>query len=153
MNTEQDMVSNRIHGTPEPTVPLTYIREKEWYCTQCDNIEKEKKQVTEPTDRQRILNRLLRLTEDYDMVKTTIESTPDEIVLRVRVPNLDMSELRAVQYKQQQTGFITVQELMKLQKAGFNRPLDVPPKPQPKDRRRLKERARQRMFVGEPRSL
>jgi len=25
------MVSNRILGTLEPTVPLTYIQEKEWY--------------------------------------------------------------------------------------------------------------------------
>jgi hypothetical protein len=153
MNTEQDMVSNKIHTTPEPTVPLTYIREKEWYCTQCDNIEKETKQVTEPTDKQRIFTRLLRLSEDYDMLKMRIESWPNEIVLRVTLPDFDMGELRAVQYKQQETGFITAEELMKLQRAGFSRPSDVPPRPMPKDRRTLRARARQSMFVGEPRSF
>lgn len=61
-----------------------------------------------------------------------------------------MGEVRAVQYKQQETGFITVEELMKLQRTGFRRPRDLPPKPQPKDPRILRERARQRMFQGEP---
>jgi hypothetical protein len=61
-----------------------------------------------------------------------------------------MGEMRAIQHKQEETGFITVDELVRLQKAGFNRPREVPPKPQPKDRGILKERARQRMFVGEP---
>ena len=56
--------------------------------------------------------------------------------------------MRAIQYKQEETGFITADELMRLQNAGFNRPREVPPKPQPKDRRILRERARQRMFVG-----
>ena len=50
-----------------------------------------------------------------------------------------LSEMRAIQCKQEETGFITADELMRLQKAGFNRPRDVPPKPQPKDRRILRE--------------
>jgi hypothetical protein len=143
--------SNRMRRTPEPTVPLAYIREKEWYCTQCDDIDKETKQVTEPTDKQRIFNRLLiRLSEDYDIQNLNIESGPNEIILRVKLPDFDMSELRTVRYKQE-TGFITVQELMELQRAGFRRPRDVPPTRQPKDKRILRERARQKMFIGEPR--
>ena len=74
-------------------------------------------------------------------------------MLHIELPDFDMSELRAVQYKQQETGFITAEELMKLQKAGFEQAIDVPPRPMPKDRRRFKERARQRMFNGEPRLL
>jgi len=151
--TEQDMVMNRMRCTPQPTVPLTYIREQEWYCTQCDNIERVTKEVTEPTDKARIFNRLLRIPEDYDVLDVSITSEADGIIFKIRLPDYDMSELRAVQYKQQETGFITVQDLMKLQKAGFNRPREVPPKPQPKDKRTLRERARQRMFVGEPRSI
>ena len=81
-----------------------------------------------------------------------IESGPNEIVLRVRLPDFDMTEVSAVQYRQQETGFITVDELMRLQKAGFRRPQEVPPKPQPKARKTLRERARERMFRGEPRS-
>lgn len=153
LETEQDMVMNRMRSTPQPTVPLTYIREQEWYCTQCDNIEQAKKEATEPTDKQRIFNRLLRLSQDYDLLNLSIESNANELLVRVRLPEFDGSEARAIQYKQRETGFITVEELMKLQKAGFNRPSEVPPKPQPKDKRTLRERARGRMFVGEPRSI
>jgi hypothetical protein len=83
----------------------------------------------------------------------SISSLPNEIVFRTRLPDFDMGEIRAIQTKAQETGFIRADELIKLQKEGFKRPTDVPPKPIPKDRRRLKERARQKMFVGEPRSL
>jgi hypothetical protein len=151
--TEQDLVMNRMRSTPQPTVPLTFIREQEWYCTQCDHIEHVVKEVTEPTDKQRIMNRLLRLGEDYDIPILSIESKANELLLRVRLPDCDMNELRAVQYKQQETGFITADELLLLQKAGYKRPGEVPPRPQPQDRRTLRDRARQRMFQGEPRSI
>jgi hypothetical protein len=99
-----------------------------------------------------IFNRLLRIQEDYDILEMSISCLPNEIVFRARLPDFDMGEIRAIQTKAQETGFIRADELVKLQKAGYRRPLDVPPRPTPKDRRRLKERARQRMFVGEPRS-
>jgi hypothetical protein len=83
----------------------------------------------------------------------SISSLPNEIVFCARLPDFDMGEIRAIQTKAQETGFIRASQLMKLQKAGFKRSLDVPPRPTPKDRRRLKERARQKMFIGEPRSL
>jgi hypothetical protein len=115
-------------------------------------MEEEVKQVYEPTDKVRIINRLLRIPEDYDFIKMRIESLPDEIVLRIKVPDFDPSEMRAIQHKQQETGFINVDELIRLQKAGFRRPMDVPPKPTPKGNR-LRERATQRMFIGEPKSI
>jgi hypothetical protein len=56
---------------------------------QRSNVVTENKVVTEPTDRQRIFNRLLPLSEDYDFVSTTIESKADEIILRrLNVPYL-----------------------------------------------------------------
>jgi len=85
---EQHMISNRLRRTPEPTVPLTFIREKELYCAQCDNIDKEFKQVREPTDKESIFNRLLRLSQDYDIQEMNVESRPNEIVLRVKLPDL-----------------------------------------------------------------
>jgi hypothetical protein len=42
--------------------------------------------------------------------------------IRIRLPDFDMGEMRAIQYKQEQTGFITADELMQLQKAGLNGP-------------------------------
>lgn len=125
----------------------------EWICDSCENLEVEVKQVFEPTDRVRIVNRLLNLSDDYDFLKVTLSSQPEEIIVRIRVPDFDPSEMRAIQHKQQETGFITVNELMDLQKAGFNRPGDVPAKPMPKDRETLRARARQRAFQGDSRSI
>jgi|GEM_PF-1752746 len=51
---------NLMRCTPQPTMPLTYIREQEWYSTQCDNIEQITKEVTEPTGKQRMFNRVIR---------------------------------------------------------------------------------------------
>src|SRR5208283_5197266 len=79
------------------------------------------------------------------------EAKPDEIVVHVRLPDCDMSEMRAVKFKQQETGFITVDELMSLQRAGYKRPAAVPPKPQPRDVATLRKRERQQAFAGGPR--
>jgi len=151
--TEQTCINAKYRAPEEPTVPASYLKEHTWICTLCDNTEVETKTVYEPSDKALIFKRLLRIQDDYDILETSISSVPDGIVFRVRLPGFDIGEVRAIQAKAEETGFIRVDELMKLQKAGYRRPPDVPPKPQPKDRRTLRERARQRMFVGEPRSL
>jgi hypothetical protein len=149
--TDQSTVSVRYRSPPEPTVPESYLKEYSWFCEQCDNIEMESKTIYEPTDRALIFNRLMRIQEDYDILDMKISSLPNEIVLRVRLPDFDMRELRAIQNKAKETGFIRADELMKLQKAGFRRPGDVTPKPTPRNRSRLRQRAKEKMFAGEPR--
>jgi hypothetical protein len=71
----------------------------------------------------------------------------------IRLPDYDIGEVRAIKAKAQETGFISAHELMRLQKAGFSRPREVPPKPHPNNKHVLRERAKQRMFQGEPRSI
>jgi hypothetical protein len=151
--TEQSTVSVRYRAPPEPTVPESYLKEYSWLCEQCHSAEIETKTVYEPTDKALIFNRLMRIQEDYDLLSVSISSLPNEIVFRARLPDFDMKELRAIQYKAKETGFIRGDELMKLQKAGFKRPSDVKPKPMPKQRSRLLARARESMFAGEPRSI
>ena len=151
--TSQTAVSCRYRAPKEPKVPPVYVKELAWYCEGCDETEIETKEVVEPTDKTRIFRRLQSIAEDYDIISMKIESLPNEIIFRIRLPDFDMGEIRAIQTKAKETGFIKVSELMKLQKAGYHRPVEVPPKPQPKDRRTLRERARQKMFVGEPRSI
>jgi hypothetical protein len=92
--------------------------------------------------------RLLSISDDYDVLGFTVSSDADSVSIEIRVPPYNMGELRTIQYKQEETGFITADELMRLQKAGFNQSREVPPKPQPKDRSVLRERARQRTFQG-----
>lgn len=60
--------------------------------------------------------------------------------------DFDKGEIRAIRTKDTETGFIKVSELMKLQKAGYRRPIEVPPRPQPKDRCTPRERTRQKIF-------
>jgi len=109
--------------------------------------------VYDISDKARIFNRLMRIPEDYDVLGASIRSEPQGISFKIELPDSDMGEIRAIQAKAMETGFITVDELMHLQKAGFKRPGEVPAKPQPSDRRRLKEKARQRTFQGEPRPI
>ena len=148
--TWQMCVSVRYSEPPEPTVPSSLIKRMEWICDDCTNLEEEFKQVYEPTDKLRIINRLLKLPDDYDFIRVQLSSLPNEVLVSIQFPDFDPSEMRAIQAKQRETGFISVSELIELQKAGFHRPKDVPPKPQPKDRTTLRERARQKMFEGEP---
>ena len=108
----------------------------------------ETKEVPVPSDRVKLIRRFLALSDDYDILGLEIQSLPGELVLHVRFPDFDMNEMRAIQFKQQETGFISVEELMKVRHAGYNRPGAVPPKPQPKDVTTLRKRERQRAFSG-----
>jgi hypothetical protein len=124
------------------------LKTTEWICEDCDNYEEEVKEVLEPTDRAMVTKRLMAIPEDYEVLGYTLTSEADAVSIRIRFPDFDMSEMRAIKDKQRETGFITADELLRLQKAGYNRPREVPPKPQPKERSVLRERARQRAFQG-----
>jgi len=145
--TDQTAVSCQ-YGAPEvPRVPPVYLKQLEWICDWCDNREQETKEVLEPTDKTLIVKRLLSIPEDYDVLGFTLSSEPNVISIRIRLPDFDMGEVRAIQYKEQETGFITADELIKVQRAGYKRPMDVPPKPQPSDRATQRQRARQKAFT------
>jgi len=140
------------YSTPEGWQALNVlVRTVTWFCESCNEAEEEVKQVPVPTDRLKIIRRFLSLGEDYDVLGLKVEARPDELVFRVRLPDFDMGELRAIQWKQQEIGFITVDELMRVQRAGYRRPSTVPAKPQPRDVATLRKRERQQAFAGGPR--
>ena len=140
------------YSTPEKLkVPNALIRNVTWVCQSCDQAEVEAKEVPLPTDRMKIIHRFLSLSDDYDLLGLEIEGKPDELVLHIRFPDFDMGEMRMIQYKQQETGFITAEELMKVQRAGYQRPVAVPPKPQPSHVATFRKRERQQAFAGGPR--
>jgi len=140
------------YSTPQKLkVPSALIRNVTWVCQCCDQVEVEAKEVALPSDRIKIIRRFLSLSDDYDLLGLEIEGRADELVFRVRLPDFDMGEMRAIQYKQQETGFITADELMKVQRAGYKQPAAVPPKPQPRDLATLRKREKQRAFAGGPR--
>jgi hypothetical protein len=91
------------------------LKRIEWICDWCDNCEEEVKEVLEPTEKSMIFNRLLRIADDYDVLGFTLSSEPNVVSIRIRLPDFDMGEMRAIQHKQLETGFITVDELGRLQ--------------------------------------
>jgi hypothetical protein len=54
----------------------------EWICEICGNMEEDVKQVYEPTEKVRIINRLLRLGDDYDFINVNLSSQPNQQALR-----------------------------------------------------------------------
>jgi len=107
-------------------------------------------EVPIPTDRVKIIRRFLSLSDEYDLLGLNVEAKPNELVFHVRLPDFDMGEMRAIQYKQRETGFITVDELLRLQRAGFNRPREVPVKPEPRDPAAIRKRAKEQAFGPKP---
>jgi hypothetical protein len=149
--TDQTATSCRYDSSEIPKVPPILIKRIEWLCDWCGSYEEEVKETLKPTDRTMILKRLLSLPEEYDVLGFTLSSEANVISMKIRLPDFDMSELRAIQDKQKETGFITVEELIKVQRAGYRQPVAVPPKPQPRDVAMLQKKERQRAFAGEPR--
>jgi len=140
------------YSAPEKLkVPSALIRNVTWVCEWCDEAEVEAKEVTLPTDRVKIIRRFLSLQDDYDLLGLEVEAKADELLFRVRLPDYDMGEMRAIQHKQRETGFITVDELIRVQRAGYKHPAAVPPKPQPHDVATLRKRERRAAFAGGPR--
>jgi hypothetical protein len=129
------------------------IRTVTWICQWCEGTEEEVKEVAVPTDRLKIIRRFLSLSNDYDLLGLKVEARVDELVFRVRLPDFDMGEMRAIQFKQQETGFITVEELMKVKRAGYGTPREVPPRPEPRDPTAMRERARQQAFGPKPSTI
>jgi len=139
------------YSTPEQfKVPSVMVRSVTWVCQWCDQAEIEAKEVAIPTDRLKIIRRFLSLSEEYDLLGLKVEATADELVFRLRLPDFDMGEMRAIRYKQQETGFITADELLQLQKAGFSRSREVPPAPEPRDSATIRERAKRRVLEPKP---
>jgi len=140
------------YSTPgTPKIPPTQIKRIEWVCDWCGNSEEEVKEVVEPSDKVKLIKRLLSLHEDYDILSMDIGSDPNVLLIRIRFPDYDMGELRAIQWKQRETGFITVDELIKVQQAGYRQPKAVPPKPPPRDAATLRKLERQMAFAGNSR--
>jgi hypothetical protein len=149
--TDQTSVGCKYSTVDVPKVPKSYLKHIQWVCDWCGNCDEEIKEVLEATDKTKIVKRLLSIKEDYDILGFTLSSEPNVISIKIRLPSFDMGELRAIQWKQRETGFITVDELLKVQRAGYQRPTVVPPKPQPQDVATLRKRERQRGFAGGPR--
>jgi len=58
------------------------------------------------------LNRLVRVAEDYEALGYTLTSEPNVVSFRTRLSDFDIGEMLKIQFKQQETRFISVDELV-----------------------------------------
>jgi len=146
--TDQISIGCSYDSPKAASVPPTLVKRIKWVCDWCGNCDEEIKETSVPTEKTKLLKRLLSLQEDYELLGFALSVEPDVISIKLRVPRFDMGELRAIQWRQRETGFITVEELMKVQRAGYQRPTHVPAKPEPRDVATLRKQERQRAFAG-----
>ncbi len=69
--TDQTSVGCRYSDVEVPKVPKAYLKHVEWVCDWCGNCEEEVKEVLEPTDRMKLVKRLLSIQEDNDVLGFT----------------------------------------------------------------------------------
>lgn len=147
--TEQTAASYR-YDPPEIRKGTRVLNKRiEWLCDWCGNYSLEVKETIAPTDKTMLMKRLLSIPDDFDLVGFTLGSEPNVISIKIRLPDFDLGELRAIQNKQRETGFITVDELIKVQRAGYKHAAAVRPKPRPRDVLTLQKMERQRAFAGD----
>ncbi len=109
----------------------TYRRETFWVCTVCHERIEEAKEIPEKTERLMVVERLIRLTEDYELKNAFIEAQGNRLTFSIEFPEFDMARLREISAKYEEDGFIRLSDLLRLKQAGFQRPSTVPPRPIP----------------------
>lgn len=75
-----------------------------------------------------LMERLIRLTEDYEFKNASIQSLGSKIIFTVQFPEVDVARLRRITSRFKEDGFIRVSELMELRKAGLHGPKSLPEK-------------------------
>jgi len=116
--TSTEQIAHGIRYT-KPESSEMYTKTIFWVCTVCGDHTEEVKQIPPETERLMLTKRLLKASEDYDLVDATIESRGHELIFRARFPPYDVERLRQVLNRYHEDGFITAKELMELEEAGM----------------------------------
>lgn len=121
-------VCHGIRYTKEKPESEVYRKECFWVCTVCLERTEESRELPEKTERLMLMERLIRLTEDYEFKNASIQSLGSKIIFTVQFPEVDMARLRRITSRFKEDGFIRVSELMELRKAGLHGPKSLPEK-------------------------
>jgi len=95
-----------------------YRREMFWVCTICLERNEEVKEIPEKTERLMVVERLMRLTDDYELKHASIEAQGNRLVFTIEFPEFDMARLRDISARYEEEGFIRLSDLLLLRKAG-----------------------------------
>jgi len=78
-------VCHKVRYKENPEQAGTLLKVSHWICPSCLTETEETKVQPLPTDKVRIINRLLRLQEDYSITSMTIASQPEKLLIEITV--------------------------------------------------------------------
>jgi hypothetical protein len=78
------------HGTvgriePGSRPDETFVKIESWCCERCETVVENRREESWPTDKSRVVRRLLRLSTDYDQVReSSLQVEADMVTLKLR---------------------------------------------------------------------
>jgi hypothetical protein len=80
-----EQVCHKVRYQENPENPATLIKKSEWICPICLTETEEVKTQLLPSDKVRIITRLLRMQEDYAIQSMNISSQPERLVIEMTI--------------------------------------------------------------------
>jgi hypothetical protein len=84
-NAFTDQVCHKIRYQENPDSQGTLLKESSWVCPTCLKEDVERKVQLLPTDKLRIINRLLKMQGDYEIQSMNIASQPEKLIVEIVV--------------------------------------------------------------------
>ncbi len=101
----------------------TYIKVETWVCDFCETLLKKKTLEHNPTEERMIVNRLLKLSSDYEQIRhstLTVEGDRVNLSLRMYPWEIVKAVRRVEKAKQTGFGFCRLSDIWKLEKYGLD---------------------------------
>jgi hypothetical protein len=80
-----DQVCHKVRYQENHNEPTTLLKKSYWICPICLTETEEAKNQPLPGDKVRIINRILRMQEDYAIRSMSISSYPEKLVIEIAV--------------------------------------------------------------------
>ncbi len=80
-----EQVCHKVRYRENPGQEGTLLKESYWICSDCVKESNETKVQLLPTDKVKIINRLLRMQDDYAIRSMKIASTPEGLFVKITV--------------------------------------------------------------------
>jgi hypothetical protein len=78
-----DQVCHKVRYQDNPEEATSIIKKSYWICPRCLTEFEDVKKVPLPGDRVKIINRLLRMQDDYAITSMNISSRPEKLVVEI----------------------------------------------------------------------
>ncbi len=85
--TISEQICHKVRYEDNPEQEETLLKKSYWICSTCVTESEELKVQPIPGDKVRIMNRLLRMQDDYAITSMKIASQSDRLVIEIAVKN------------------------------------------------------------------